>query len=69
MIYALVAIDDNKDMVGTELCKEFEQFDGVLWSAIVRNAAERTESDNYVATYFTTTLALARLQEALDGDL
>jgi hypothetical protein len=71
MSYILVKVRDAGEteiLDLTDLAKEFEKHDKVDRAVIVRNAADRYPSDNYIATYFTTTLALARLNEVVNHD-
>jgi hypothetical protein len=71
MQYLLVALSEGDPEGGiidaVNVAKEFESRDDVHRAILVRNSADRSITDQYVATYFTTTLALSRLNEPEPG--
>lgn len=65
MRYILVKVDDRKDAVAVELCKEFEQFDGVAAAIIVGKANEYAASverawECYIGEFYSTPQAIDR---------
>ncbi len=59
--YILVKCDGDNEMVGSELCKDFEQFDGVIAAAIVRKGSRHAQEFEYTGEFYSTPQANERL--------
>jgi hypothetical protein len=58
----LVIVEDDGQADAVDFCKQFENYDGVVGAAIVRNSAEKFPTDKYFCTTYTTDLAIKRLE-------
>jgi hypothetical protein len=65
--WILVRIESTDQAVGSALCKEFEDYDGVTAAAIVRKGSNYAKDFDYMGEFYSTGLAVERLNPVPRG--